>query len=238
MSALPKKITPERLKDTIVEVRYSASAPFDILFGQMYLAIKDSFSRTPNDSRPALLPLDFSNFFKLEIAAANNVFENDIIRLQLFDGRFVFNTNGAYQGWAVYFAEIKKIIKKLGEKGFLPNINWVGLRYVSEFEDVKIFENLKWKFDFSWKNAQSINTTFKTEWLDESDKMIVNLVNNAQRDQNKHFSLVDLDVNHAFSEAINYQTVLKKIEKLHQKEKKLFFGLMKPDFLQSLNPTF
>ncbi len=236
MKPLPIKISPERLKDTIVEVRYTSPVPFDILLGQLYTALKNDFHATSINNSLNILPPEVANFIKFEFHN-NNFFENEKIRLQLFEERIVFNSNGDYIGWANYYYEIQKILKKLSAKGFLDQIQRVGLRYVSEFPGIKIFENLVWQFNFEWNKKGNINTTFKTEWADEKDKVIVNLVNNAQQDE-RYFSMMDLDVNHTFSEPTNIKSVLKKIEQLHRKEKSIFFGLMKPQFLESLHPTY
>jgi hypothetical protein len=43
---LPKKITPDRIKDAIVEVKYSSKYPFEVIVGLIFKALDDSYKYT------------------------------------------------------------------------------------------------------------------------------------------------------------------------------------------------
>lgn len=231
---LPKKITPERLKDTIVEFRYRSDIPFDYLHGLIYEALKPDLEPASNFNTKDVV-IDPSNLFVF--GHRNDIFENQLLRLQVAEDRLIFNSNGEYQGWNRYWGGIRQVLAHLSPKNWLDHIYWVGLRYVSEFPDVQIFDQLIWKFEYKWGEAASFNTTFRTEWMDQEDRMTVNLVNNAQR-EGQPFSLMAVDVNHNFTRGVHVGQALEVLERLHRKEKSIFFGIMRPDFLTSLNPSY
>jgi uncharacterized protein (TIGR04255 family) len=188
---IPKKIEPERLKDTIVEVRYKSEVPFEYRLGFCHQVLKllNVNPILPFNSRS--IELDPTNFLTLDYP--KNLFEDSTIRLRIKDDRLIFNTNGTYSGWRNFSQSIQNIVKKLFSEGLLGEFNWVGLRYVSEFENIQIFEKLIWGFQYDWNSVKSVNTSFRTEWLDESDHVIVNLVNNAQRESD-FYSLMDNNI--------------------------------------------
>jgi uncharacterized protein (TIGR04255 family) len=234
---IPNKIVPERLKDTIVEIRFKSETPFEYRLGLCHQVLKslDVFPVSPFNAHS--IELDPTNFLTLDYP--KNLFEDGTIRLRITDDRLIFNTNGIYCGWQIFGQSIQNIVKKLFSEGLLGEFYWVGLRYVSEFEKIHVFEKLIWDFQYDWQGAKSVNTSFRTEWLDESDHVIVNLVNNAQR-ENDFYSLMDIDINYAIrlQSSTPIETLFEHIERLHDKEKTVFFGLMKPDFLESLNPIY
>ena len=57
----PIKITPDRLKDTIIEIRYTSSVPFEILVGLFYQNLDDTYTYTnqPISNNNLNFPKDF-----------------------------------------------------------------------------------------------------------------------------------------------------------------------------------
>jgi len=229
----PKKITPERLKDTIVELRYNTAISFEYIPGLVHEAVKGVLS--PVDIGRHQFSLDPAK--SVFIGTRKGFLQNDIIRLQIEEGGLIFNSNGEYKGWSAFMGAIKTVMELIAQKDWLQGIHWVGLRYVSEFAEIQIFDKLIWDFQYQWGQASSLNTTFRTEWADEEDRIIVRLLNNGQREGDV-YSLIDIDVNHNFGETKAVAAAFDTIERLHTKEKDVFFGLMRPEFLTSLNPTY
>lgn len=234
---IPIKIVPERLKDTIIEIRYKADLPFEYRLGLSYKVLTDLNLRTAIPFKTHPVEIDPANFLVFDVP--KNLFENEVLRLSITEDRLIFNSNGNYKGWNTYFGFIQKIFHALFEHNLISNVTWIGLRYVSEFEQIQIFEQLTWNFKYEWKGGKSKNTIFKTEWQEGTDRIIINLVNNAQR-EDFFYSLMDIDVNHALnvSENISESKVMDCLNRLHLREKEVFFGLMKPEFLSLLNPEY
>jgi uncharacterized protein (TIGR04255 family) len=230
---LPLKIEPERLKDTLIEIRYQSEQIFEYRLGLFHKVLTEH----------GLTPSFPFNAHSLElnptVDSPINIFKNDVLRFSVYNDRLVFNSNNTYQGWAVYGSQVKKLIELLLENNLLGNIHWIGLRYVSEFANIQIFDQLIWNFQYQWSDeTAAVNTIFRTEWLDGNLRIIVNLVNNAVREEQR-YSLMDVDVNLAMHiESLTLLQLNEYLDGFHAKEKEIFFGLMKPDFLTSLNPTY
>jgi uncharacterized protein (TIGR04255 family) len=234
---IPEKIEPERLKDTLIEIRYKSEVPFEYRLGLCHSVL---MKLNLNPSKPFnahTIELDPSNLLMFD--TPKNIFENETLRLKVSDDRLVFNSNGVYQGWSEFSRSVQHILAKLMEESLLGKFYWIGLRYVSEFENIQIFDKLIWDFQYIWQDKKNINTIFRTEWMEEQDRIIVNLLDNAQR-ENDYYSIMDIDVNCVLNESEIYplESVFEHLNRLHTKEKSVFFGLMKPDFLASLNPSY
>lgn len=234
MKPLPKKITPERLRDTVIELRHDSDIPFEYLLGLVYDTVKDILAPVNNLGSNELT---FNPFSSIIINPRKDLFQNEVIRLQVMEGRLIFNSNGVYQGWDKFLEHIQKTLEQLASKALIKNFNRIGLRYISDFSGLQIFEHLIWKFEYPWGQSAHQNTSFRTEWIDNNDTVIVNLVNSALS-EGEIFSIMDIDVNHQLQEPISLVGTLETIERLHRKEKEVFFGLMRPEFIESLNPSY
>lgn len=234
MKPLPKKITPERLRDTIIELRYDSDVPFEYLLGLVYDTLKDILAPVNNLGSNELT---FNPFSSIIINSRKDLFQNEVIRLQVLEGRLVFNSNGVYQGWDKFLGNIQKTLEQLTSKSLIKNVNRIGLRYISEFSELQIFDNLVWSFDYHWKQSRKLNASFRTEWVDDSDMIIVNLAN-SELPEGEIFSIMDVDVNCQLQEPVSLEDTIETIERLHHKEKEVFFGLMRPEFIQWLNPSY
>lgn len=234
---LPIKISPKRLKDTIVEIRYQPNIPFEYRLGFFYKILTQNQFKVFTPHTPNFSEAGSSPFIRFE--SPKNIFSNNVLHVHLENERVVFNSNGEYSGWNVFSSHIENCLQSFLSEGLIMNIHRVGLRFISEFEDVQIFDQLKWQFDFPWEECTTVNTSFRTEWVDETDFVTVNLLNNVQRDTSS-FSLMDVDIRHeADSNSVTHtDAIMNMLNRLHSKEKLVFFGLMKDEFLQSLNPTY
>jgi len=236
-SKLPVKIEPERLKDTIVELRYHSQVAYEYRLGLCHKVLTDHGFSVFIPSSPNPAETNPAHFFLA--VSPKHIFQNDVIRVYYEEGKVVINSNGQYRGWKRYSESVLILADLLRRENLLGEIYWVGLRYISEFSEVQIFDQLTWQFNFPVDNSQTINTSFRTEWIDDSDHIVVNLLNNGQRGGTS-FSLMDVDVNHnCLDKPIELPEQLADVlNRIHEKEKLVFFGLMNEEFLQSLNPTY
>lgn len=73
-------------------------------------------------------------------------------------------------------------------------------------------------------------------------KVFVSLVNKAKRKNAKGeeriSSLFDVNVYENFGFTNSVKIVTNMLDKIHNMEKETFFGLLKKDFIQSLNPEY
>lgn len=245
---LPSKITPDSISDAVVEIRYLADLPFEVLLGLFFDAFDESYtyiSRPPKPPRPGvnqnLLGGVIINF------GGEKLLYNDKISIQLRENSFIFSCLDKYIGWKSFRPEIEKAIKVVSDMGKVLKWNRVGLRYISEYPNTDLKECTNFDFTFGLPNIRSSSTAFRTEFTYKASKVILNLSNQIpvarQLTLNKlpeivPTSIIDIDV---ILEAIEEHDVLKLlniVDSAHMIEKEVFFTLLTEKFLKTLNPEY
>lgn len=248
---LPKKITPDRIRESVVQVFFNSHLPFEPLVGYMHrLFLHHGFEYTNRPIRqfpinPELMPVDPSTF---EIALLpQHFFFNEEIKIQLHQNNsLIFNCTNNYIGWSKYFGVIDNLVTELYREKLISNFTRAGIRYISEFANIDILEKVNFGFETSVINKPISNGTFRVEWVDSPHTIIVNLgsklpINSlivADGTKVEFVSLIDIDVINQEFEPCESNQILLTIDNLHQNQKKVFFGLLKQEFLNSLNPEY
>lgn len=247
---LPRKITPERIRDAIVQLYFETEIPFEPLIGYFYAFLSEAgFSYTNRPVRP-------KHFLQQGTQALPNTFDialvpqyffsNEIIRFQVSDGSLVFNCTDTYPGWRLYFEQIQSVIGLLLEKQVVGSFKRVGLRYISEFPNIDILEQTNFTVELSGLNETITSGNFRVEWTKAQYRFIVNLATKfpiqplvVEVEGKASFtSLIDIDVIQEGFSTNETEVLFPIIDGIHQQQKEQFFGLLKPDFLESLNPEY
>lgn len=235
------KITPDYLRDTIVEIRYEAELPYDILKGLLYKELIGDFQLLSEINPLGILQLGPQQHLKLGGSDALD-FTDEEIKIQIHENRIVFNSLGSYPGWKQYFPKIQTVLRKLFLTKYINSFRRVGIRYISEFPDILIFDKIKLNLSFTFTEAALYNTTVRAEMNEEGSRVVLNLANNVRRQpphQDNFFSIVDIDVIEEVPfNAVNLDGLFKHIDRLHSIEKRIFQKLLKPEFLNTLNPEY
>lgn len=235
------KITPDYLRDTIVELRYQSELPYDILKGLLYNMLKEEGLDLISNINPlGVIQLGPQHQFKLGGSPTLD-FADDEIKIQLNDNGIIFNSLNSYPGWKRYFPKIQTITGKLSSSAYINGFDRIGIRYISEFPEIAIFDHLNVRVDFSFSEASAFNTAIRTELEEEGARVVINLANNMRRQapqQNERISIIDIDVIGIIPPDLNPGEVFDQIDRLHTIEKKVFLNLLKPEFLKTLNPEF
>ena len=240
-TTLPKRIKPDRLKNTFVELRFKSKLPYQLLPGLLYPTLKSDFQIQPRFNNPKALQLDPTRDIWMGVEPREHIFRSEKTTLKIDNGSFVFDMVSDYSGWSDYSTTILEASRRLLDSGYLDGIDWMGIRYVSEYPDIAVFDCVTWVFKFENPPNESFNTTFRTEWRDDQDTIIVNLANNLHftwENAPKRLSIIDVDVNTALPITTDLAIITDTLERLHTKEKSTFFGLLSDVFLKSLNPEY
>ncbi|HFS67155.1 MAG TPA: TIGR04255 family protein [Flavobacteriia bacterium] len=235
---IPKRITPDPILESVVELRFNTTLPSEAIFGLLYNKLKTDFPKyeklpilqLPEAVRTQDKALEFTPHYKF------------------LNGNFQINVGAKvisivhpkpYKGWEVYFQVIVKIIEDLEDLNFIENITRIGVRYVDFFDKTNIFKHLQFKIeDFPFTIDQSsFSTTF------EFDKFRTNLqVSNASQIAingiQYNGSIFDSDTYDEIDVIFSKDDVLARISEAHEVEKKVFFNLVTDSFIESLNPEY
>lgn len=241
MSQVLAKITPDYLRDTIVELRYQGALPFSLLRGIFYQELIEDYRLLSNLQPIGAIQLgpqqqvQFSNTDVLDFASED-------IKFQLADGRIVFNSLSDYPGWKQYFPKIKAVLSRLIATGQILHFQRLGIRYISEFPDMEILPKVKVRLKADFTDAEPFNTTIRSEYQIEGHRAVVNIANKVKKqtpeEQEGIFSILDIDVIGQPSSDIQTDGLYAEIDHLHTIEKQIFQNLLEPSFLQELNAEY
>lgn len=237
---LPKKINPDYIRDAIVQIRFLPKVHSEAVFGLVYGSIDDTY--IVNEGK---LPANSNHLdFSLKIDTAPE-FYNDKIRVQVQPYSLVFNIKGGtgYIGWDSYFAEITRFLKQIKSEEIFDKIDFIGLRYISQYQNRDLGEIVEFKFGFGLPQITSKAYSFKSEFEFEGSRVILNLHNKLPANNiinniiinETLMTHVDIDVNKRkeFSGS-EIELVLEEIDNLHQLEKNVFWSIIKDSYKKEI----
>ncbi len=237
---LPKKINPDYIRDAIVQIRFLPKVHSEAVFGLVYGSIDDTYVVNEGKLPPNTNHLDFA----LKIDTTPEFF-NDKIRVQIQPYTFVFNIKAGigYIGWDSYFSEITRFLKQVKSEEIFDKIDFVGLRYISQYQNRDLGEIVDFKFGFGLPQITSKTYSFKSEFEFEGSRVILNLHNKLPANNiinniiinETLMTHVDIDVNKRkeFSGS-EIELVLEEIDNLHQLEKKVFWSIIKDSYKKEI----
>jgi uncharacterized protein (TIGR04255 family) len=242
---LPRKIDPDRIKDSILEVRFNSNLPYEIYLGQIYNSLDETYTytnRPPIGQKNIQLPTDSSRELKLTFGAPVSLFFNDKIKFEIQQGSVIFNCVDKYITWEIYFPEVLKVLNQIFSSKCITSFNRVGVRYISEYPDTDIKSITKFDFSFGMPDILSDNYSFRSEYVKDNCRVILNLsskIPSLNTDVvRKTISIIDIDVIKDNLEILDLESIVEIIDSCHNLEKVTFFKLLKEDFLLSLNPKY
>jgi len=232
---LPKKITPCPIAEAIVELRFDSKGPSEALIGIVYERFKDKYpdfsslpiTRLPSDLINSQLNLQFAPYYK---------FKNDDFIFQLGPKCFSIVCPKDYNGWGSYLNEINWVFEQINDLNIVEKPLSLGVRYINFFERQDVFEHIKIDLALSGNSLIKNVNTLQTEFDYENFHCAMRITNNSLYDGVTKGSSIDIDlISDQNLSASNYENI---IVAAHAMEKKCFFGILKDEFLQQLNPEY
>ena len=247
---LPKKINPDSIRESVVEVKYRSKLPFEVLIGIFFNSLDDTYKYTNRPiQQPVALHGGVSNpgqELKIKIGSSS-LFYNNKISIQLSPNSFVFTCLEHYIGWELYEPEIRKALEMLNQKSDITKWIRVGIRYISEYPEKDLKDFIKFNFSFGLPEVKSETTAFRSEFNFKGSKVVLNLNNKvpiikqsltSKQAKLIQTSIVDVDVISDNLDIDKLDDLLKVIRDNHDKEKEVYFGMLTEDFLLSLKPEY
>lgn len=235
---IPKKITPCPLIDAVVELRFETDTPPDAVFGIVYQQLKEQYTKVdklpimqlPDEIRSHEPNFRFSPYYRL-------TFHPFVI--QIGPNVLTVSCPGEYIGWKQFSPAILDTYQKLDAIGIVRKPLRLGIRYINFFE-FDIFEKTILRLMIGDDVLQTEFATIRLQIKDADFTNTLQISNNATvnvQEKTLKGSVIDIDtfredVQHFFG---NMEAV---ITNGHETEKRLFFRLLKPDFLATLKPEY
>lgn len=245
---VPKKIYPDNIQDSFVEIKYTSDLPLVILIGIIYKALDDSYTFTIKPLSINGTQTEIPEGFPFEVSG-QNIFFNEKITILFINNSIIFNCLDQYISWSYFFPEIKNAFSQIINSGVINTITSIGLRYVSKYSGADLRESINFNFSFGMPEIASKSYSFNSQFGYKGENVNLNLHHMVKYISNKGIvntnvsdkvSLIDIDVISADTniESKDSLKVFSKIDLLHTIEKEIFFGLLKPDFLETLKPEY
>lgn len=243
--ALPKEISPNPLITSTVEIRFSSSVNEEDVLNVFYPVFSKNFPKIKEKDR---IPKELKNKRPEFKYIADYILLNEDYSLSIGANSIAFENVGTYHLWENYFSMIKTNLNILSELNIVKEINRIGVRYASIFEnkeDITDVLNVDFelKFDGYTQDVQSLRTDFNKGDI----KLHIQIAKNAKFEKNENDVVKTIEGLYVDIDASSEKNMPNKlgdefytlIDTLHKEQKTfLFETLMKKEFLQSLNPKY
>jgi uncharacterized protein (TIGR04255 family) len=233
---LPKKIELCPIIDAILELRLETTAPSEAFFGVLYSVFGKDFpqiTKLPILQLPdAIRETDPSLFFKPHYKLASDKFA-----LQIGPRVLTISSHPVYSGWTEFSKNIHRILDEVAKQKLVKRFTRVGIRYLNFFPDTNIFDQVVLQVMQDGSMLPNRETTVRTVFDIGDIKAKLNMgnsVNVVVNKQKKTGSIIDIDV----ITDKGLDNLKPTIEKCHDEEKKLFFGLLKETYEKTLHPSY
>lgn len=235
---LPKSISPNPLFISTIELRFVTSLNRLELFQKMF----SQFSKVlPIVEEANVMPQDLKNQDENLRYLPDFTFKNDDFLLSFSTRSVSFENISEYKLWPTYFSFVKECLTEMFKMNFISAIDRCGVRYGSVFDGVINPElALKEVPKMNVDGNLSILDAFKAVYHKEERMLYLQISPNAKIQKNDIVRIglyIDIDASFTRSIVAN-EDVFEIFEKLHFDQKELFFGLLKDEFIQTLNPQY
>lgn len=238
---IPTKITPDRIRDSIVQVFFSSDIPYIPLIGYFH-------SYLLNNGKYEYIGDRNSGKNEIDLSFLNHLFVNSEagVKISIHPNKsIIFNCTENYIGWTNYEKEIETVLNQLISVGIIKEVTRVGVRYTSEFPNIDILEKVNFGYNHEIDGIKIKSEKFTIECSDDNFRVIINLVSNAQvnpfmniEEEVHTLSIIDIDVINEKISQSDVKEVMSTIFNTHEKQKLTFFNLLKNDFISELNPEY
>lgn len=233
---LPSSISPNPLFITTIEIRFSTNITKEEMLQKMVLTFSDKFPKLEKGNIPDEIKKQDEKFKY----AADYILSNDEYLISFTVNSISFEHNSEYKYWRNYFPFIKDSLEKIFKLGFINKIERCGVRYGSILDDINPDNALAVIPSIQINGIQSIFAGFQSYFKTENSILLLQITPNSKllkHDKERKGLYIDIDAA-SVNDLKPSNEVYTIIDNLHTDLKKLFFGLLKREFIQSLNPTY
>ncbi|EIM63330.1 TIGR04255 family protein [Desulfobacter postgatei] len=237
----PTKITPDPIIDAVVEFRFESEIPPDAILGMLFSVVRNdfpNFNKLPIADIPGVLRQKDP---QLKFAPCYQSISNGY-RLNVGPNVISLGNPGNYVGWKDnFYPFLQSIIKQLEKSGIVKRFTRIGIRYIDFFE-ADIFEK-KITLSISLNDAPLNAKQITVSTIFEQEELVtrVNIQNNStviSGDNRRVGSIIDTDTFFEPKQDISFSDLISLLDKQHEVSLSVFFNLLHPEFLKTLNPEY
>jgi uncharacterized protein (TIGR04255 family) len=232
---LPKNINPCPIVDALLEVRFTSKINANAVFGLIYSVLRKDFQKVetlpilqlPDVVRASDPNLKYKPYYKIS---------NENFVIQIGPDVISISSFPKYLGWELFSKIVFDVLTKIESVEIINLIQRMGIRYINFFE-TNIFEKVNLKVCIGTDDILYKNTIVRTEIEQGEYSSTLQVANNVTIN-GKLGSIIDIDTFVTKNLDTFFSRKTELINAGHLKEKELFYSLLKPEFLNTLNPTY
>jgi uncharacterized protein (TIGR04255 family) len=239
LDRVPTRITPCPILEAILEVRFVTSTPWSVLPGLLFQQIRDKYCE-PEDLALAKVPEEIrrtdSNLSCLPLVS----FKGSPFSIRLGPRVITLHSLGEYPGWTEIQTEMEWLMERIRTAGFFGEGERLGMRYIDFFEG-DLFPNFRIRPVCADSGVDGVETamTFAFEREDFQVRLILNNSVTAEiGGEPRSGSVFDLDLSLNADQFDLFENGMERFAKAHRINKEIFFGLLEPEFLSTLEPEY
>ncbi|MAS97244.1 MAG: hypothetical protein CMO55_28975 [Verrucomicrobiales bacterium] len=236
---LPIKISPCPIIEAVLEIRFITSAGWTLIPGLLFPKIRDKYGR-PEPLPLSNLPDEIRKSEPRFSHKPLSKFVGKEFEIHLGPRVISLRSNENYPGWNRVRNEIEWLISQIESADFVDEGERLGMRYIDFFEG-DLFQNLVIETNCAGVPMTGTEMNLTTVFNREDFLSRLTLNNSVfveTKGEARTGSILDLDVSLSASKFDLFENGLDKFDDAHRLNKEVFFGLLKEEFLQTLNPEF
>lgn len=237
---LPVRIAPCPIVEAIFEARFVSPEHWATMPGLLFAQIREKYPEQ-KDLPLAQLPEEMRRQDTALRILPLIQFLSDNFVIQLGPRVVSLATKpNSYPGWSAIEQELKWLLDRLKAAGFMGETERLSARYIDFFAG-DIFTGLRLALhvnDQPLRGTQTDVTTFLRRGSLSIRLQVTNGAIVATKDGPKSGSVLDVDAWFEPLDADLFGNGLTRFAEAHDAIKGLFFGLIKPELLAKLNPTY
>lgn len=238
--ALPKRITPCPIVEAIVELRFQSQIPPEAIFGIIYNIFISKFTKLeklpilqiPEAIRRQDPQLAYQPHYK---------FISDTFTFQVGAKVLSLSNPGTYVGWDKLSSQLIETFKEIQKLNFIKQVERLGIRYINFFENLNIYNNITLSVEMNGVPLDSEQLLTRAELKRGNFLGVLQIASNTNLAQinkpPKKGSVIDIDISQQIKDDF-FKGMDDLLKEGHEEEKKLFYGLLKDDFLKNFKPEY
>lgn len=237
---LPVQIEPCPIVESVFEIRFAASEPWATLPGLLYAQVRERYRE-----QRALPLAELPEEIRRHDAALSHLPLHQFISADFFiqlGPRVVglATRPGAYPGWPRIEEELLWLLPRIADAGFVSEGERLGVRYIDFFAH-DVFPHLHLDVTLAGRPLGEAERRVSTVLRDGTLTVRLAVTNSAvvgERAGVKHGSVLDVDAWFDAPDFDLFTNGMERFSEAHLAIKRLFFGLLREEFLLTLSPRY
>src|SRR5690606_21437599 len=166
--------------------------------------------------------------------------KNEKFVLQIGTNMVAISSYPKYLGWDEFSATCRKILEVIYNLSIISKVQRIGIRYINQFNgDISKEINVNLNVDNISGKTNIGNLAFNVKYQDtDFSSLIQYRVQSGEILSQVPITIIDIDTSCSLFHSSEIDYIWDRISEGHNVEKRIFFELLKTDYIQKLDPVY